>query len=54
VLLEPYRGNLGKRLIKSPKLYMADTGLAAFLMGFDSREGPLRHPIISWVDNAFQ
>jgi hypothetical protein len=49
VLLEPYHRNLGKRLVKSPKLYMADTGLAAFLMGFDSRESLLRHPIIGAV-----
>ena len=46
VLLEPYHRNLGKRLVKSPKLYMADTGLAAFLMGFESGEGLLRHPVI--------
>jgi predicted AAA+ superfamily ATPase len=46
VLLEPYHRNLGKRLVKSPKLYMADTGLAAFLMGFESRESLLRHPVI--------
>lgn len=33
-LLEPYHRSLGKRLVKSPKLYFTDTGLAAFLMGF--------------------
>lgn len=38
VLLEPYYRSLGKRLAKSPKLYFADTGLAAFLMGFDSAD----------------
>lgn len=31
----PWHGNLGKRLIKTPKLYFADTGLASHLMGFD-------------------
>jgi hypothetical protein len=46
VLLEPYHRNLGKRLVKSPKLYMADTGLAAFLMGFSTPESILRHPVI--------
>jgi hypothetical protein len=46
VLLEPYHRNLGKRLVKSPKLYMADMGLAAFLMGFESAEALLRHPVI--------
>lgn len=44
VLIEPYHRNLGKRLIKSPKLYMCDTGLAAFLMGFERLEEVLRHP----------
>jgi len=32
-LLPPHHENLGKRLIKTPKLYFHDTGLAAFLMG---------------------
>lgn len=35
-LLEPYYQNLGKRIIKSPKLYFADTGLACFLAGIRS------------------
>lgn len=38
LLLEPYYRSLGKRLAKSPKLYFADTGLAAFLTGFDSAD----------------
>lgn len=45
-LLEPYHRNLGKRLIKSPKLYMCDNGLAAFLMGFEDWKGIARHPVI--------
>ena len=32
-LLQPHFENLGKRLIKSPKLYFHDPGLAAFLIG---------------------
>jgi predicted AAA+ superfamily ATPase len=32
-LLPPYYKNLGKRLIKTPKLYFIDTGLLAFLTG---------------------
>ena len=36
VLLEPYHRSLGKRLVKSPKLYFSDTGLAAFLLGLPS------------------
>ena len=35
ILLEPWFSNLGKRLVKSPKLYFADTGLLCFLLGMD-------------------
>lgn len=38
ILLEPYYKSLGKRLVKSPKLYFTDTGLVAFLLGFKSAE----------------
>jgi uncharacterized protein len=43
-LLCPYYQNIGKRLIKSPKLYFADTGLASFLMGIHSKETLLNSP----------
>lgn len=33
-LLEPFHTNLSKRLVKRPKLYFADTGLAAWLAGW--------------------
>lgn len=38
-LLEPYYRSLGKRLAKSPKLYFTDTGLAAYLMGYQTAQG---------------
>ena len=34
-LLKPHHRNFGKRLIKSPKLYFYDTGLAAWLLGIN-------------------
>ncbi len=37
-LLEPYFTNIAKRLIKSPKLYFLDTGLAAYLTEWSSPE----------------
>ena len=46
VLLEPYHRSLGKRLVKSPKLYFADTGLAAYLAGFQSAEALVNSPAI--------
>jgi len=44
-LLPPYFNNLGKRLIKAPKLYFFDTGLAAFLLGIQRREHLAAHPL---------
>ena len=38
MLLEPYYQNLGKRIVKTPKLYFLDTGLACFLAGIHTRE----------------
>lgn len=46
VLLEPYHRSLGKRLVKSPKLYFADTGLAAYLAGFQSARALVDSPAI--------
>lgn len=37
-LLEPYSANLTKRLVKAPKLYFLDTGLASYLTGWSSPE----------------
>jgi uncharacterized protein len=37
-LLQPYHRNLTKRMIKSPKLYFIDTGLAAYLTKWSSPE----------------
>ncbi len=36
VLLEPYFDNPTRRMIKSPKLYLRDTGLLCFLLGLES------------------
>lgn len=43
ILLEPYHRSLGKRLVKAPKLYFTDTGLAAFLMGLTDEVPPPEH-----------
>ncbi|MCL1972032.1 MAG: ATP-binding protein [Endomicrobia bacterium] len=37
-LLAPYSANLTKRIIKTPKIYFLDTGLACFLANIDSPE----------------
>jgi uncharacterized protein len=37
-LLRPYFGNISKRLIKAPKLYFTDAGLAAYLTKWQNVE----------------
>ncbi len=44
-LLQPYHGNISKRLIKSPKVFFFDTGLAAHLLGIEKREHLEPHPL---------
>jgi predicted AAA+ superfamily ATPase len=39
MLLKPHHRNFGKRLVKSPKLYFLDVGLAAWLMGIRDAAG---------------
>ncbi|MFN9728124.1 ATP-binding protein [Acidovorax sp.] len=42
--LEPWHANLGKRLTKSPKLYVRDSGLLHALLGLPDEEALLGHP----------
>lgn len=44
-LLPPFHANTSKRLIKSPKLYFYDVGLAAFLLGIESQRQITTHPL---------
>jgi uncharacterized protein len=48
-LLPPHFNNLGKRVIKSPKAYFLDTGIASYLMGLHAAEplkkGPMLGPL---------
>ncbi len=44
-LLQPYHANIGKRLIKSPKLYFYDVGLAAWLCGIEEEKQLTTHPL---------
>lgn len=42
--LEPYHANLGKRLVKSPKVYVRDSGLLHSLLGIHAVNDLLGHP----------
>lgn len=41
--IAPYHRNFGKRLVKAPKLYFLDTGLAAWLLGISSSSDMANH-----------
>ena len=48
--LDPWYENVAKRQVKSPKVYLADSGILHTLLGLDSREDLLEHPKVgaSW------
>ena len=48
--LPPWHANLGKRLVKSPKVYVRDSGLVHALLGIPDKETLLAHPVLgqSW------
>ena len=43
--LPPFFENIQKRVIKSPKIYFTDAGLAAFLLGINTEEQASRDPL---------
>jgi len=43
--LQPYYENVSKRVVKSPKLYFTDTGIAAYLLGIRDGEHAIRDPL---------
>ena len=43
--LHPYYTNIGKRLVKTPKLYFTETGLATCLLGLKTEEQVARDPL---------
>jgi hypothetical protein len=43
--LQPYFENFGKRIIKAPKLYFIDVGLAAYLLGIETQVQMSRDPL---------
>ena len=45
IRLMPYHENFGKRMIKSPKLYFTDVGLATYLLGIETKEQLARDPL---------
>ena len=48
--LRPYGVDVGKRLVRSPKIYVRDSGLVHALLGLSGGESVLGHPVVadSW------
>ena len=52
-LLRPYYRNVGKRLVKTPKLYFLDTGVAAFLLSISDKTQLQGHPLKGALFESF-
>ena len=54
--LRPWRENLGKRVVKSPKVYIADSGLLHALLGVENEHDLAIHPKVgaSWEGFALE
>lgn len=54
--LSPWHSNQGKRLVKSPKVYIRDSGLLHSLLGIADMDGLLAHPVVgaSWEGHVIE
>ncbi len=54
--LSPRHANVGKRLVRSPKVYIRDSGLVHALLGIEDKEALLGHPVVgaSWEGMAIE
>jgi uncharacterized protein len=54
--LPPRLTNIGKRLVRSPKVYVRDSGLVHALLGLADKEALLGHPVVgaSWEGMAIE
>jgi hypothetical protein len=53
LIVRPFYENFGKRLVKTPRVYLADTGLLCHLLGLSTHEELERSPFIGSVFEAF-
>ena len=54
--LPPWHGNTRKRLVKSPRIFVSDTGILHTLLGIDTFDALLSHPVAgtSWESFVIQ
>src|SRR6266852_773173 len=53
IIVPPYFENLGKRLVKTPKVYWGDAGLACYLLGITSEAELQRSPFLGQLFEGF-
>ena len=51
--LTPFHANVKKQLVKSPKLYIRDSGLVHALLGLSNEIDLLRHPVVGFSWEGF-
>jgi predicted AAA+ superfamily ATPase len=54
--LQPFQANIGKRLVKSPKVYLRDSGVVHALLRISDEEELLGHPVAggSWEGHVIE
>jgi predicted AAA+ superfamily ATPase len=53
ILVPPYFENFGKRLVKSPKIYLTDSGMACHLLGITTQAELNRSPFLGALFEGF-
>ena len=53
ILVQPYFENFGKRLVKSPKIYWGDSGMACHLLGIQTQAELDRSPFLGAIFEGF-
>ena len=54
--MPPWTGNVGKRLVRAPKVFVRDSGLVHALLGLPTLEAVLAHPVAgqSWEAHVLE
>ncbi|MFH1867961.1 MAG: DUF4143 domain-containing protein [Candidatus Omnitrophota bacterium] len=53
IVVPPFYENFGKRLIKSPKVYITDSGLACYLLGIETETVLRKSPFFGQIFEGF-
>ncbi len=53
LIVPPYFKNFGKRIVKTPKVYFVDSGLACHLLGIESAQALERSPFLGAIFEGF-